>query len=102
MTRKQATLLTLMKLRRFSLALKKGRNTRGYSDGVKKTKLNTSEMEKKFGLTELPLLELLIIPTENKVTVVVQGKQYSSKMSKQQMLWMAQRFLEKAIRSEEE
>ena len=101
MIKKTASWSTLKKLRKFYGEVTQGQPKEGQPGLSKKGSLTTSEMESSTGSTEIPLNELLVIPTENKITVVIQGKIYFAKVSKQVMIRKAQEFLTRGILSNE-
>ena len=101
MQRKTASWSTLSKLRKFYGETFLPRLKEGPQDLRTKESSNMSEKESSTGSIELPLNELLVIPTENKITVVVQGKVYTCKASKQVLIRKAQEFLTRGILSKE-
>lgn len=99
MTKKTASWSTLKKLQKFYGEVTQGQPKEEQPGLSKKESSNTSGMENSTGSIEIPLNELLVIPTENKITVVVEGKTYFARVSKQVLIRKAQEFLTRGILS---
>jgi len=96
---KNISYLTLKKLRDYYSDLRKKATPRKLEDLQGMEQSNISEMESITSSIKLNYQELLIIPVENKITVVVEGKEYHIEVSREYLLSKAEEFLKRGRRS---
>lgn len=94
------SLSTLKKLRSISSALRQKQTAKKLGDSQIMEKSQQLKMEEITSSTELNYNELLIIPTENKITVAIKGEVFTAKVTKEYLLSKAQEFLKRGIFSD--